>query len=164
MKKNALKIVAAIIGVAGVYLVYRYIRNAKKGTQEVPEKKPLYVIDVPAPTKINEQQFNIGTDKYPLSNGSRGNNVKLLQKAINGNPSKNILIEDGIFGAKTEAALSAKTGKKSVSSQKEILDIASSNGLGFKMDSTGKIILIPKSEQNILIRETTQKKLPLLFG
>jgi len=154
MKKNGLKIVAALIGVAGAYFIYRYIKGNKKDNEVV--KKPSYIITVPEPTKINEQQFNIGTDNYPLAKGSVGNNVKLLQQSLTG------LVVDGIFGSKTEAALSSKTGKKSVASQKEVLAIASSNGLGYKMDSSGKIILIPKSEQNILIKDIGNK-LPL-FG
>jgi len=59
--------------------------------------------------------------------------------------------------------LASNTGKKSVSSQNEILAIASSNGLGYKMDSRGNITFIPKSEQNILIKDPSKNTLPL-FG
>ena len=157
MKKNGLKIVAALIGVAGAYFIYRYIKGNKKSSIE-PPKKGGYVIDVPPPEKISEVQFNVGTDKFPLGKGSRGSNVVLLQQALMG------LVTDGIFGSKTEAALVSQTAKKSVASQNEIIAIANKNGLGYKMDSRGNLTFIPKSEQNILIRETTQKKLPLLFG
>lgn len=156
MKKNGLKIVAALIGVAGAYFIYRYIKGNKKSLSETP-KKGGYVIDVPPPEKISEVQFNVGTDKFPLGKGSRGANVVLLQQALMG------LVTDGIFGSKTEAALVAQTGKKSVASQKEILAIASKNGLGYKMDSKGNITFIPKSEQNILIKDPSKNTLPL-FG
>ncbi len=156
MKKNGLKIVAALIGVAGAYFIYRYIKGNKKSSSE-PIKKGGFVIEVPPPEKISEVQFNVGTDKFPLGKGSRGNNVKLLQQALTG------LVVDGIFGSKTESALASKTGKKSVSSQNEILAIASSNGLGYKMDSRGNITFIPKSEQNILIKDPSKNTLPL-FG
>lgn len=155
MKKNALKIVAAIIGAAGVYLVYKYIKGNKKASEV--EKKPSYIISVPEPQKINQQQFNIGTDKYPLAKGSKGYNVGLLQQALLG------LTIDNDFGSKTEAALVAQTGKKSVASQTEVLTIASKNGMGYKMESNGKIVLIPKSQQNILNVDLSQKNKPL-FG
>lgn len=156
MKKNGVKIVAALIGAFGAYLVYRYIRQNKKDSSTI--KKPSYVISVPEPTKITESDYNKGTDRYPLAKGSVGNNVKLLQEALKG------LVVDGIFGSKTEAALVAKTGKKSVASQKEIESIATSNGFGFKIDSSGKLVLIPKEQQNILYKSSqTGNKLPL-FG
>ncbi len=156
MKNNAVKIVAALIGAVGAYLVYRYIRQSKK--DKVVVKKPSYKIDVPAPEKITEQQYNVGTDRYPLAKGSRGNNVKLLQQALSAG-----LVIDGIFGDKTESALVAKTNKKSVASQKEIEAIASSNGFGFKIGSAGQLVLVPKSEQNILYKGADYSKLPT-FG
>lgn len=156
MKKNGLKIVAALIGAYGAYLVYRYIRQNKKGDNIITN--PNYVISVPEPTKITETDYNKGTDRYPLAKGSVGSNVKLLQEALKG------LVMDGIFGSKTEAALIAKTGKKSVASQKEIESIAISNGFGFKIDSNGKLVLIPKEQQNILYKSSQMgNKLPL-FG
>jgi hypothetical protein len=156
MKKNGLKIVAALIGVAGAYFIYRYIKGNKKSSSE-PIKKGGFVIDVPPPEKISEVQFNVGTDKFPLGKGSRGSNVVLLQQALTK------LSTDGIFGNLTEAALFAQTGKKSVASANEIIAIANKNGFGYKMDSNGKIVLIPKSQQNILIKDPSNNKLPL-FG
>ncbi|MEO0995592.1 MAG: peptidoglycan-binding domain-containing protein, partial [Pseudomonadota bacterium] len=41
-----------------------------------------------------------------LMNGSKGSDVKALQKAINGHGALGVrLKEDGVFGARTEAAL-----------------------------------------------------------
>ena len=154
MKKNGLKIVAALIVAVGAYLVYRYIRQNKKANEVV--KKPSYVISVPEPTKITEQQYNVGTDRYPLANGSRGYNVKLLQQAL-----KSGLVEDGIFGSKTEAALLAKTGKKSIATEKDVKNIATSNGFGFKIDSSGRLALVPQAEQNILYQGEKMNNLPM---
>lgn len=139
MKKNALKVVAAIIGVAGAYFIYRYIKGNKKSSSE-PPKKGGYIIDVPAPEKISEVQFNVGTDKFPLGKGSRGNNVKLLQQALTN------LSVDGIFGNLTEAALVKATGKKSVASLIEIKEIGKKNGLGFVMTSSGVGKFVPQSQ------------------
>ena len=93
-----------------------------------------------------------------MGKGSKGSNVVLLQQALMG------LVVDGIFGSQTEAALIAQTGKKSVASANEIIAIANKNGFGYKMDNKGKIVLIPKNQQNILIKETDKNKLPILFG
>ena len=157
MKNNPLKIVTILIGIAGAYFIYRYIKGNKNSSNESPKKKD-YSIDVPPPEKISEVQFNVGTGKFPLGKGSKGSNVVLLQQALMG------LVVDGIFGSQTEAALIAQTGKKSVASANEIIAIANKNGFGYKMDNKGKIVLIPKNQQNILIKETDKNKLPILFG
>lgn len=133
MKKNGIKIVAALIGVVGVFLIYKYIKGKKDIINDVIDPKNVPTPPITIPTGGSN-------DKYPLSKGSKGANVVLLQQALMG------LVADGIFGSKTEAALVAQTGKKSVASQKEILAIASKNGLGYKMESNGKIVLIPKSQ------------------
>jgi peptidoglycan hydrolase-like protein with peptidoglycan-binding domain len=58
----------------------------------------------------------IGNDSFPLKMGSRGTNVKSLQTILN-KKIKGLepLAIDGIFGAKTEAALKQVTGKISIS-------------------------------------------------
>jgi hypothetical protein len=143
MKKNGLKVVAAIIGVAGAYFIYRYISGNKKSTQETPKKEG-YIIDVPPPVKISEVQFNVGTDKFPLGKGSRGNNVKLLQQALTK------LKVDGIFGSLTEAALVKATSKNTIGSLNEIKLVAKKNGLGFVMTSDGVGKFVPEAEVSIL--------------
>jgi hypothetical protein len=143
MKKNALKIVAAIIGVAGAYFIYRYIKGNKNSSNESPKKKD-YSIDVPPPEKISEVQFNVGTDKFPLGKGSKGNNVKLLQQALMG------LKVDGIFGSLTEAALVKATGKNTIVSLNEIKAVAQKNGLGFVMTSNGIGKFVPKSQVPVI--------------
>lgn len=143
MKKNGLKVVAAIIGVAGAYFIYRYIRGNRKSSQQTP-KKGGYIIDVPTPEKMTEVQFNVGTNKFPLGKGSRGNNVKLLQQALTK------LKVDGIFGSLTEAALVKATSKNTIGSLNEIKLVAKKNGLGFVMTSDGVGKFVPEAEVSIL--------------
>jgi len=161
-KNMGIKILGGAIAITGLYMIYAY--GKKKGwfgsekkmneeKKEEPSKK--FKIDVAEPQKISEAQFNVGTDKFPMGKGARGNNVKLLQQALGG---KQILpnsykrgIADGMFGQETENALLSQTGKIVVNSMSEIEKIASKNGLVRSITTSG-FEYIPKSQQNILTK------------
>jgi hypothetical protein len=137
-KKEKLKLLTI------AYFIYRYIKSNKRTDGGTIIKKPQYIIDVPAPEKISETQFNVGTDKFPLRKGSKGSNVKLLQQALTK------LSTDSIFGNLTEAALVSQTGKNSVGSLNEIKAIAKKNGLGFVMTSDGIGKFVREAEVSII--------------
>jgi hypothetical protein len=91
-KRKAL-IVSGILVAVGGYYIYKNMFTKPTSADEI------------APN--NTIQFD--TTKV-LSNGSTGEEVKSLQKALKGG-----LVVDGIFGTLTEKRLKAITGKTSIS-------------------------------------------------
>lgn len=158
MKKNY--ILPILLGVAGVAFVYSYMKKKKSKGGEKPFK-----IDVPEPEKIDEAQFNVGSDKFPMGKGAKGYNVKLLQQALGGKDKLPNSFKkgtpDGIFGSETESVLQAQTGKTTVASMSELESIASKNGLVKSLTPFG-YTFIPKAKQNILTKGS--KGLPLFKG
>jgi hypothetical protein len=139
MKKNAFKIVSVLVGVAGVYLIYKYI----KGRKDTGKVAPLPVVPPPV-VKPPVTPKNTSLNAFPLAKGSRGSNVILLQMAL-----KNV-DADSIFGNLTEASLLQQTGKKSVASFNEIKAIGKKNGLGFIMTPNGVGKFVPETEVPII--------------
>jgi hypothetical protein len=98
----------------GLYLIYRQFKKAAPVSSTLPiELKPIPPSNPVTPT-------NPENDSFPLKQGSRDKgapyapvgNVVRLQKLLNqkgyipdGGSSIKYLVEDGIFGPKTEAAL-----------------------------------------------------------
>ncbi len=79
------------------------------------------------PTTTTTKPATVFTGSFPLKYGSRDTGttaypVKRLQWAMQGLGRKEI-VADGIFGPKTEAALVAITGKKTVASEQELAAI-----------------------------------------
>lgn len=113
----------------GAYLIYRQFY--KKSVEEVASVAKIEEIL----NEINIKPTYIST--YPLKNGSRDNGspsnpkglVAVLQKLINTRgyiPSSSKLapfiklVEDGIFGKKTEEAVIYWTGKKSIDNESDL--------------------------------------------
>jgi uncharacterized protein YgiM (DUF1202 family) len=63
MKKNTLKIVAALIGVAGIYLVYNYIKGEqeKKEKKEKKEPEPNPILTTTTTKKPFDPKLNVVT-------------------------------------------------------------------------------------------------------
>lgn len=76
----------------------------------------------------NFTPFNTTNDNK-LSKGSTGEQVRKLQQLLNDKHRKNtptfvpLLVEDGIFGSKTETMLKKYTGKTSISINQLIKDL-----------------------------------------
>ena len=104
--------IAAIgaVVVALLFIVKRVAENikAKKAIQQQPGETP-GVPSVPGNTGVNP--VNMGLN---LRNGSRGQEVSILQTLLNGDGANPPLVVDGIFGAKTEAALFKIKGVKEI--------------------------------------------------
>lgn len=88
-----------------IILIILFIRNRNKTTTTttttttIPSTTSSAITNITAPTK---------NDSFPLSYGSRGENVKKWQMYLNSKGST--LTVDGIWGPLTEAASIAKTG------------------------------------------------------
>jgi lysozyme family protein len=123
----------AVIAVGG-YMVYKFM--SKKPVTEFDNSE-----DVNADTNLNTNSSvknttpttNVvtGIASYPLKLGSKGTNVATLQKWLNdkgyANPK---LTADGVFGAKTLAALQAM---QTTPYEKEIDDYISKNTINGKV-------------------------------
>lgn len=118
----------ALVG-AGGYLIYK---NLKAKTQKTPlEQKTEDVIEkaIEITAPVTTAVKNMSVASYPLKKGSVGSNVVSLQKWLNENGyATPDLIEDGIFGTKTEQAV--KTMQSSPN-EKAINDYNNSFGFGF---------------------------------
>jgi len=111
--KNTLIIVGVVVLAILIFAIYKY-RSVlfASSTGEVNK------------TPITGQQpdVTIVSAVFPLKNGSHGNEVLNLQKAFNRTASTYgpvaLLVEDGIFGPKTELAVTLMLqGKKEVSKE-----------------------------------------------
>lgn len=93
-----------VIGLIGLGVYWFFFREGESGTTSFQPFK--------AQTKPAVKQ-----SPFPLHKGSRGEEVKKLQKALNRKlvPPLSLLVVDGIFGSKTLAALKRVTGKEQVS-------------------------------------------------
>lgn len=105
--------IAAIgaVVIALLFIVKRVAENIKARKaiiQQQPGETP-GVPGVPGNTGINP--VNMGLN---LRNGSRGQEVSILQTLLNGDGANPPLVVDGIFGAKTEAALFKIKGVKEI--------------------------------------------------
>jgi hypothetical protein len=113
-KKQKLIALYSIPILIGLYLIYRQFKKASPSQQLPPDLKPVE----PSNPKTNDNP--VANDSFPLKQGSRDKgapyapvgNVVRLQKLLNqkgyipdGGTSIKYLVEDGIFGPKTEAAL-----------------------------------------------------------
>ncbi len=120
MKKSK-KIIGISLLVTGALVAVCYLLY-KKGKKAEEAKK--------AASDDETTTTTSGTATFPLKYNSRGTEVKNLQKALNvlladaaecdetlptyNNKNITVLQEDGIFGARTEAACSWHFGKKQV--------------------------------------------------
>jgi hypothetical protein len=117
MNKNAKLALYAIPLAVGAYLIYRQFRRPKATDIQDAEK----------PQIVSGATYE--KSDFPLAKGSKNNTVKSLQNLLNielAKQGKVLLIPDGIFGSKTEAALVALTGKSSVQNQAEFNQIKTS--------------------------------------
>jgi ribosomal protein L27 len=121
LSRNAKIAIYGIPVVVGIYLIYKQFSKAKAVQALPPSPTP------PSPEKTTKQSQPNGKDSFPLKNGSRdagapyapAGRVVALQKMINikGYNNGTRLKEDGIFGSKTEEAVTFWLNKKSVDDQ-----------------------------------------------
>ncbi len=115
-KKNiALVIASIVIGGVGIYSVIRYIKGKKIPSEK--EKDVTGNVGESAPVKTSPIQASAGS--FPLKFGSKNSLVGQLQTALG-------ISSDNAFGAKTQAALLAQTGKLSITTQQEFNTIITS--------------------------------------
>ena len=133
MDKNAIKIISGVIILGGAYLVIRSLM--KKNDSGIAPLQPTPNTSTPStPTSSSP----IVIPPFPIKKGDRDNGAPLkpigkvvsLQKLINqkgyvpltnryvSNTIK--LVEDGIFGNKTEEALMYWVNKKSIDNQSDL--------------------------------------------
>ena len=101
----------ALYGIPVLVGVFLIVKQFTKKSAAVKE-------DVPPPPKSLPPRSD-----FPLSVGSRNETVRQLQVILNtalANKKQTLLVTDGIFGSKTEAALKSITGKSSVANQVEL--------------------------------------------
>ena len=119
--------------IIGAYLIYRQFSKPKAKSTTVPEKKTT-IADVQ--TQIQNPPPPKKGCSYPLKKGLYNCDlVKQLQRALNSYPNYFVnypLVEDGDFGAKTEAALSDVTYQlynyqDANSGNKDVWDLAAFN-------------------------------------
>ena len=121
LSRNAKIAIYGIPVAVGLYLIYKQFSKAKVAKEEAPKITP------PQPETPTKPTQPTGKDSFPLKNGSRdagapyapAGRVVALQKMINikGYNNGTQLKEDGIFGPKTEAAVTFWLNKKSVDDQ-----------------------------------------------
>jgi hypothetical protein len=131
MKKNKVSLVIGAIALvgAGGYLVYKNLKS--KVTKSPLEEKTEAVLDkiVETTAPITSAVKNMSVAVFPLKKGSVGSNVAVLQKWLNDNNySVPDLIEDGIFGTKTQQAV---INMQKNPNEKAINDYGNSFGFGF---------------------------------
>lgn len=135
MKLNKKLIYYSLPILIGGYLIYRQFAVKKDGNSDAPPPPPQ-----PTPSSG-------ATSDFPLSKGSRNETVRALQILLNTAlkaQGKTLLTPDTIFGTKTENALFALTGKKSISSQSEFdavkRQLAATSELSSNLDWAWKLI------------------------
>lgn len=104
MKKNKTYLFAGafvVIGI-GAYLIYKFVTKSKPIGISTSEESP----SQPKSTSTTLSSSSLPSASFPLKNGSKGKEVKVLQKWLNDKGySSPKLVEDGIFGAKTESVV-----------------------------------------------------------
>lgn len=132
MKNKNIKIFAGVLAILGAYFIYRYYKKPK----------PDEIIKPQEPTPIYNPRTT-ANDKYPLRKGSKGDNVKAIQKLILGIDSTLLpkFGADGDFGSETESALQKLIGKKSVDNNTDY-------GKLLNLYNQKKFPLVTKSDNN----------------
>lgn len=106
MKKGT-KIILGILLLSGIGTLVWWLT---KGEKEIKKSDGTPLEDTPNPQKIIEKTEPSQTDSFPLKNGSSGDNVSYLQRALNNLGAK--LKVDGSFGNNTYNAVLTKAGTK----------------------------------------------------
>lgn len=124
MIKTSLFLGGIILVSAGAYAAYNKLKSNSSSSSSSPIKKDIaQKIKDAAGTIVNTVKPPT-TNNFPLKNGSKNDNVRTLQSALNRLGQDPALVVDGIFGSKTQASLKAYTGKTTVDSQSELDSIA----------------------------------------
>lgn len=111
LTKKQMVIGAGILGAIGLYLIVKYYLDNEKNKKINPEPTP------PTPTTllpIVRGDKDMGAPAFPMGK------VVELQKLINLKGYTPKLVEDGIFGPKTEAAVVSYLSKKTVDTQEDL--------------------------------------------
>jgi hypothetical protein len=109
LSKQTQIIIFSVPILVGLYLIYKQFSNSKKSAPTADANNP-------------SENTNSTTNPYPLKKGSKNSNVSSLQSLLNTAltcQNQTLLVVDGNFGAKTEAALNTYFGKKSVENDGE---------------------------------------------
>lgn len=107
-KKLKMSIIYGLPLLIGGYLIYRQFRKPK----------PTDLLDAQKPQIVSGALYD--TSDFPLAKGSKNDTVRSLQNLLNTELAKQgklLLVTDGIFGSKTEAALLALANKSSIEDQ-----------------------------------------------
>lgn len=142
-----------LIGGAGIFLIAKNYLFPKKDKTTPPQPN-----NPSSSTKTTADTFVSGTttvtDAFPLKIGSKGANVTKLQNAL-GIENLGGSSIDGVFGAKTEAAVVKFLNKKTVDSAADITRIASlkaTTDLEHKKNQAGaKLIAQYKADPYLMI-------------
>jgi len=125
MMKTSLFLGGIILVSVGAYAAYNKLKGGKSSSSSVPNmnKDIAQKIKDAAGSIVNTVKPPTANN-FPLKNGSKNDNVRTLQSALNRLGQDPALVVDGIFGSKTQASLKAYTGKTTVDSQSELDAIA----------------------------------------
>lgn len=132
---------ALVTGTAAYYVVKK--QKAKKLLQQSSSYNQMNTLPVNSSNSgtytVNNQLTTSNTSAsagFPLQTGSRGENVKTLQRTLNSKINAGLVV-DGIFGAKTAAALQKAIGKSSITQ----MDFQVFTGQNVTATKTGNILL-----------------------
>jgi hypothetical protein len=132
-------IIAAVVGVAGLYFIYQYFKKGTVSNTFTPSQSGGNVPSGSTPTASK------ATDSFPLKKGSKGDNVRMLQQLLL-KIDKTLLPKfgaDGDFGSETEAAVQKVLNKKTVDGQNDLNKL----NLIFNQKSFPLVVPIVKSDE-----------------
>ncbi len=142
-------VVILIVGTGTTIYFVKQKKNAAPVTPPLPAFKPNVAIENKPPSP-GKQKIVWRNDSFPLSLGSKGQNVKSLQQFLGVTPN------DGYFGYDTETALKNKTGKTKVMTESEYTSPSPSTSsspfkVGGKVYANAKINIYHNPDTSFLV-------------
>jgi len=113
LTKKQMLIGASLVGLVGVYLIIKSF-NKNKNNPPIPPSPPIPLFPPTPAFPIVKGDRDMGSPILPMGK------VVDLQKLINLKGYTPKLVEDGIFGSKTEAAVVSYLTKRSVDTQVDL--------------------------------------------
>jgi peptidoglycan hydrolase-like protein with peptidoglycan-binding domain len=112
LKNKRVLIISGIIAAAGIG-IWLLARGTDKKEDVKIDEGDLTKENNPVSTETTSPSLPSSNDNFPLLKGSKGVNVQLLQAYLNIIKNSGLVL-DGIFGVKTDTALSNSYGIKGV--------------------------------------------------